>query len=67
MSLPVGTRLSVGEAVFELTGECHPCSRMDEIRPGLRETLGGQRGMLARVTQSGTINVGDVILVEANA
>jgi len=67
MSLPVGTRLRVGEAVFEITGECHPCSRMDELRPGLRETLGGQRGMLARVMQSGTIDVGDAILVETNA
>jgi MOSC domain-containing protein YiiM len=26
--------------------------------------LSGQRGMLARVAQSGTLNVGDAILVE---
>jgi len=26
-------------------GECHPCSRMEELRPGLLQELGGQRGM----------------------
>jgi hypothetical protein len=54
----------VGEAVLEITGECHPCSRMEDLRPGLRETLGGQRGMLARVAKGGTLRVGDAITVE---
>jgi MOSC domain-containing protein YiiM len=36
------------------------------LRPGLKETLKGQRGMLARVTQSGTLSVGDAILVESS-
>jgi MOSC domain-containing protein YiiM len=65
MGLPIGARLRVGEAVLEITGECHPCSRMEDLRPGLRETLGGQRGMLARVAQSGALRVGDAITVEA--
>jgi MOSC domain-containing protein YiiM len=65
MGLPLGARLRVGEAVLEITGECHPCSRMDDLRAGLRETLGGQRGMLACVAQSGTLRVGDAITVEA--
>ena len=65
MSLPVGARLRVGEAVFEITGVCHPCSRMDDLLPGLRETLSGQRGMLARVAQGGLLRVGDAIVVEA--
>ena len=65
MSLPVGARLRVGEAVFEITGVCHPCSRMDDLLPGLRETLSGQRGMLARVMQGGLLRVGDAIVVEA--
>jgi MOSC domain-containing protein YiiM len=64
MNLPVGTRLRVGEAILEITGVCHPCERMEELRSGLREELSGQRGMLARVAQSGTLNVGDAILVE---
>ncbi len=59
--LAPGTRLQIGGAVFELTKPCTPCSRMDEIRPGLQEELAGQRGMLARVVQGGEIHVGDEI------
>ena len=64
MKLPIGTRLSIGKAVLQLTVECEPCNLMDELRPGLRETLKGQRGMLARVTRSGQLSVGDEIRVE---
>ena len=56
-----GTRLVIGSAVLELTKSCTPCSRMDEIRPGLREALEGQRGMLARVVEGGMLRVGDPI------
>ncbi len=63
MNYPPGTRLEIGAAVLELTKVCHPCSRMEEIRPGLQEELEGQRGMLARVLQSGEIRVGDAIRV----
>jgi MOSC domain-containing protein YiiM len=65
MELPLGTRLRIGEALFELTVECEPCNLMDQLRPGLKETLQGQRGMLACVAQSGTLSVGDPILVES--
>src|SRR6266536_3199781 len=44
MGLPAGTRLEVGDAELEVTKECEPCSRMDEIRFGLRAELVGQRG-----------------------
>ena len=66
MNLPLGTRLRIGEAMFELTVECEPCNLMDQLRPGLKETLKGQRGMLARVTQSGALSVGDAILIESS-
>lgn len=58
---PVGQRLKVGEALFEITMECDPCSRMDEIRPGLQGELVGRRGMLARVVQSGEVAAGDTV------
>lgn len=61
-SLPAGTRLRIGsEAVLELTGPCTPCSRMDEIRPGLQAELQGRRGVLARVVTGGVIRVGDPV------
>ena len=47
-TLAPGTRLRVGGAVFEITKSCTPCDFIDDIRPGLREQMEGQRGMLAR-------------------
>ena len=56
---PIGQRLRVGEAEFEITMVCDPCSRMDEIRPGLQRELDGKRGMLARVVRTGEVTAGD--------
>jgi MOSC domain-containing protein YiiM len=56
---PVGQRLKIGQALFEITMVCDPCSRMDEIRPGLQAELDGRRGMLARVVESGEVSAGD--------
>ena len=58
---PIGQRVRAGEAEFEITMVCDPCHRMDELRDGLRAELQGRRGMLARVTQSGEIALGDEI------
>ena len=58
---PVGQRLRIGEALFEITMICDPCSRMDEIRPGLQAELDGRRGMLARVVESGEVAAGDEV------
>lgn len=58
---PVGQRLRIGEALFEITMVCDPCSRMDEIRPGLQAELDGRRGMLARVVESGEVAAGDEV------
>jgi MOSC domain-containing protein YiiM len=58
---PVGQRVRVGAAEFEITMICDPCHRMDELRPGLRSELQGKRGMLARVVESGEVAVGDEI------
>ena len=58
---PIGQRVRAGDAEFEITMVCDPCHRMDELRDGLRAELQGRRGMLARVTQSGEIAVGDQI------
>ena len=58
---PVGQRVQVGEAEFEITMVCDPCERMEEIRPGLQQELDGRRGMLARVVRSGDVAVGDEV------
>jgi MOSC domain-containing protein YiiM len=56
-----GQRLAVGGAVFEVTMECEPCERMDELRPGLRAELEGRRGVLAKVVETGEVAVGDEV------
>ena len=62
--LPAGTRLHIGAAILEVTGDCTPCALMDSIRPGLREAIRGQRGLLARVHQGGIISVADSVTIE---
>jgi MOSC domain-containing protein YiiM len=58
---PVGQRVRVGEAVFEISMVCDPCELMEEIRLGLQVELVGRRGMLARVVEGGTVAAGDSI------
>ena len=67
MGLDPGTRLHINDAVLEITSQCDPCFRMDEIRYGLRAELEGRRGMNSTVIQGGTIAVGDEILIEERA
>lgn len=63
-ALTTGQILRVGEGcVLEITGPCHPCARMDEIRMGLQEELRGQRGWLCKVNVGGRIHRGDRIKV----
>jgi len=55
----------IGDSVtMEIVGECKPCGKMDAIRPGLQERLGGRRGMLATVINGGPLKVGDPIRLE---
>ena len=63
MGLPAGTRLALGRAEVEITDECHPCTRMDEIRQGLMADLAGRRGMMARVVRPGRVRPGDPVRV----
>jgi MOSC domain-containing protein YiiM len=65
--LATGMRMRIGEAVLEVSGPCHPCPRMDDIRQGLQQELKGQRGWLCRVVEEGTIRRGDAIELMAPA
>ena len=53
------------DVVLEITGDCEPCSRMDELRSGLKNAIDGRRGMLAYVKSGGTISSVDSITVES--
>ncbi len=62
-----GARIHVGDTlVIEAARECDPCSRMEEIHPGLKAALtpDWRGGVLGRVLVEGTIRVGDTIRIE---
>ncbi|MAX00943.1 MAG: MOSC domain-containing protein [Sphingomonas sp.] len=61
-----GAKLRIGPAlILEITGECDPCHRMEEIAEGLKSALepDWRGGALARVIEDGEIAVGDEIEV----
>jgi MOSC domain-containing protein YiiM len=55
-----GARFRIGDALLEYSGECHPCSRMEEeFGPGGYNAVRGHGGITARVVEAGAIYVGD--------
>jgi MOSC domain-containing protein YiiM len=60
-----GSILRVGGAILEITGECDPCSRMDEVVPGLAWVLepDWRAGVTCRVLSGGRIATGDAVLL----
>ncbi len=58
-----GARVRIGEAELEITGECHPCSRMEEtFGTGGYNAVRGQGGVTARVCLAGIVRRGDAVL-----
>ena len=58
-SISAGDKVSLGgDVILEITGDCEPCARMDELRPGLKDEIDGKRGLLAFVEKGGVVSVG---------
>jgi MOSC domain-containing protein YiiM len=51
---------------LEVTGECDPCHRMEEVAPGLKGALlpDWRGGVCTRVIEDGPIRVGDEVRIE---
>lgn len=62
-----GKVLAIGGGLrIEIAMECDPCSRMEEIRPGLKAALmpDWRGGVLGTVLSDGEIVVGDEVRIE---
>jgi MOSC domain-containing protein YiiM len=64
-----GSRIVIGDAVLEISGETDPCERMTAVHPGLFNALATdwRGGVCCRVLRGGTITLGmGVELISTN-
>ncbi|MFY0654196.1 MAG: MOSC domain-containing protein [Cyclobacteriaceae bacterium] len=63
-----GKEFRIGGAIFEATGECHPCSRMEKnLGEGGYNAMRGHGGITAKVIGDGEINLGDEVYFEGDS
>ncbi len=56
-------RFRIGAAVLETSGECHPCSRMEEtLGVGGYNAVRGLGGLTARVIEGARVRIGDPVV-----
>ena len=75
MTLAIGTRLEIGEALLEVTEVRNPCLQLNEMHPRLLKAVAtkvdGQvrrnAGMMARVLKGGWVRPGDSVIVRDKA
>jgi TatD DNase family protein len=61
MQLAEGSRLRIGEAELEITGDRPACRELLEVHRNALKALVGRTGKMARVVHGGTVRPGDPI------
>ncbi|NOT86092.1 MAG: MOSC domain-containing protein [Methylococcaceae bacterium] len=57
-------RINIGNAIVQITGYCHPCSKMEsKLGTGGYNAMRGHGGVTARVIKAGVISISDAITV----
>ena len=63
--LPIGTKLKIGEVLFEISMNCPICKHLSKVKDGLPKLLKDDRGIFIKVLKEGFIKQSDeVYLVE---
>jgi MOSC domain-containing protein YiiM len=59
-------RFQLGEACFEMTGLCLPCSKMEKtLGPGGYNAMRGHGGITAKIIRTAIIKVGDTVSISS--
>ncbi len=61
--LPAGARLKIGNVVLEISQYCTLCKSLTKLDAKIPKLLKNDRGIFARVVESGTITIGDNIYI----
>ena len=66
LSESIGSKLRVGGAVLEITGETKPCPKMDKAVLGLKDALvpKWRAGVTCSVVEPGDVEIGDAVSLD---
>jgi MOSC domain-containing protein YiiM len=60
---PIGAKIEVGEAIFEITQHCTICKSLAKVDKTLPKLLKDDRGVFAKVIKDGKIDLFDEIKI----